>query len=134
MKVETLIFSSGVLFFTPMGVLYGVITKWDEPVGVVGLFLSTGLSLLIGIYFWLTSRRIDARPEDNKLGEIHEGAGDLGGDFPPYSWWPFWAGLAGSCTFAGLAVGWWLTYIGVALVLVSVVGWVFEYYRGEHAH
>jgi hypothetical protein len=133
-KVETLIFAAGSLFFAPMGALYGVITKWEEPVGVIGLFLSTGLSLLITLYFWLTSRRIDARPEDNKFAEVSDGAGDLGAHFPPYSWWPLWAGLGSAATFAGLAVGWWLFFIGAALTVFAAVGWVFEYYRGEYAH
>jgi hypothetical protein len=29
---------------------------------------------------------------------------------------------------------WWLFIIGGVLGMVTLCGWVFEYYRGEHAH
>ena len=32
--------------------------------------------------------------------------------------------------FLGLAVGWWLLYIGLGLAALALVGWVFEYWRG----
>jgi Cytochrome c oxidase subunit IV. len=35
--------------------------------------------------------------------------------------------------FLGLAVGWWLFIIGVCLAVVALIGWTFEYFRGEHA-
>ncbi len=133
MKVETWLFSSGVGFFTPLGVVYGFVTQWQEPVGTTALFLTAGLALLIGIYLAVVARRIDARPEDDPQGEIHEGAGQLG-EFAPYSWWPLPLAAGGALVFTGLAVGWWLFYIGAALGAVALVGWVFEFYRGEHAH
>ena len=35
----------------------------------------------------------------------------------------------------GTAIGaWWLLIIGVGLGALALSGWVFEYYRGEHAH
>jgi hypothetical protein len=33
----------------------------------------------------------------------------------------------------GLAVGFWIAYIGVAFALICLVGWVYEYYRGYFA-
>jgi Cytochrome c oxidase subunit IV len=132
-KVETLLFSSGVLFFSPIAVIYGIVTQWDEPVGTSALFLTAGLALLIGLYFALTARRIDPRPEDDPDGEIRQGYGEQG-VFAPYSWWPLWLGLGSAIIFAGLAAGWWLFYIGCGVGAVALVGWVYEYYRGEHAH
>ena len=29
---------------------------------------------------------------------------------------------------------WWLLIIGLVLGGLALTGWVFEYYRGEHAH
>ena len=133
MKVETLLFSSGVLFFTPIAIVYGIVTRWHEPVGVSALLLTAGLALLIGLYLWLTARRIDFRPEDDPDGEIRQGYGEQG-VFAPYSWWPLWLGLGSAIIFMGLAVGWWMFYIGLGVGGVALVGWVFEYYRGEHAH
>ena len=35
--------------------------------------------------------------------------------------------------FLGLAVGWWLFIIGASIGVVGLVGWTFEYFKGEHA-
>ena len=34
----------------------------------------------------------------------------------------------------GSAVGWWLVLIGVLLLVITPIGFVFEYYRGHFAH
>ena len=75
----------------------------------------------------------DPRPEDDPFGEIAQGAGAQG-DFAPYSWWPLPVAVGAALTFAGLAVGWWLFLIGVGVGAIALVGWVFEFYRGEYAH
>jgi len=132
-KIETTLFASGAFFFAPLAVVYGIVTNWHEPVGASALFLTAGLALLIGLYFWITSRRIDPRPEDDANAEISDGAGEQG-VFAPYSWWPLPLGFAAALVFAGLAAGWWLVGIGVVVGAVALVGWVYEFYRGEHAH
>ena len=66
--------------------------------------------------------------------KLADGAGELG-FFPPYSWWPLWCALTLGVMVYGTALGaWWLLIIGVALGAVALSGWIFEYYRGEHAH
>jgi uncharacterized membrane protein len=132
-KVEAWFFGGGTPLFLIFAVVYGKVTDWDEPVGVACLFLTAGLASLIGGYLAYTARVIDARPEDDPFGEIAEGAGELG-EFAPYSWWPLAAAGGAALLFAGLAVGWWLVFIGVLFSAIGVIGWVFEYYRGEHAH
>jgi hypothetical protein len=132
-KVEAWFFGGGAPLFAAVAVVYGVVTDWNEPVGAACLFLTAGLALLIGAYLGYTGRVIDARPEDDPFGEISQGAGELG-EFAPYSWWPLAAASGGALLFAGLAVGWWLVFIGLGLSVLGVVGWVFEFYRGEHAH
>lgn len=133
MKIETWLFTALGVFFLPIAIVYGFVTDWNEPVGPVGLFLTAGLCLMVGLYLWLTSRRIDERPEDDPAGEIAQGAGELG-HFSPHSWWPFAVGMGCAITFAGMAVGWWLLLIGLPIALLATIGWVFEYYRGEYAH
>ena len=44
MKVETWLFGAGALFFAPIGVVYGILTDWKEPVGPVALLLTAGLA------------------------------------------------------------------------------------------
>jgi Cytochrome c oxidase subunit IV len=132
-KVETLLFSSGVLFFSPIAIIYGIVTQWHEPVGVAALLLTAGLAFLIGLYLWITARRIEPRPEDDPYGEIRQGFGEQG-VFAPYSWWPLPLAFGSAVVFAGMAVGVWMILIGLGISSVALVGWVFEYYRGEHAH
>ena len=133
MKVEGWFFAGGTPIFLAFAIVYGSVTNWDEPVGVACLFLTAGLAILIGGYLFYTARHIDARPEDDPYGEIAQGAGELG-EFAPYSWWPLAAAGGAAILFAGLAVGWWLGAIGAGVAAVGVVGWVFEFYRGAHAH
>jgi hypothetical protein len=132
-KIETTLFGAGTFFFIPLAIIYGIVTSWHEPVGASALFLTGGLALLIGLFLWITSRRIDPRPEDDPSADISEGAGEQG-VFAPYSWWPLPVGLAGALVFAGLALGWWLVGIGMVFGAIALVGWVYEFYRGEHAH
>jgi hypothetical protein len=132
-KVEAWLFMAGVFFFAPIGLGYGFVTDWNEPVGTTALFLTSGLAMLIGFYLIITGRRIDPRPEDDPEAEIADGAGELG-DFAPYSWWPLPLAFSAALAFLSLAVGWWILPIAVGLGAVSLVGWVFEFYRGEHAH
>jgi hypothetical protein len=133
MKPETWLFSGGILFFLPVAFVYGMLTQWDEWVGFIALLLTGGLALLVGTYLTITARRIDGRPEDNPRADISEGAGEQG-MFSPHSWWPLYLSLGGAVTFFGVAVGWWLWFIGVVITVPMIVGWVFEYYKGEHAH
>jgi len=131
-KLEARLFGLGILFFIPIGLIYA---WWSdgEPVGTVGLPLLGGLVGMIGAYFGLVARRIDPRPEDDELGEIEQGAGDQG-VFAPWSWWPLAVGAAAALAFLGLAVGFWITYIAAAFGVVALVGWVFEFSRGQHEH
>jgi Cytochrome c oxidase subunit IV len=133
MKVETRLFAWGGLFFAAVAISYGLVTQWHEPAGVAALTLTAGLSALIGLFLGYVGRHIDARPEDDPNGVIAQGAGPLG-TFAPYSWWPMPLALGAALIFIGLAAGFWLCFVGAALGSVALVGWVFEFYRGEHAH
>jgi Cytochrome c oxidase subunit IV len=133
MKVEAWLFGAGAPLFTVFAVAYGIMSHWDEPVGLAGLFLLAGLAALIGAYLGYTGRHIDPRPEDDPFGNIDQGAGELG-EFAPYSWWPLAAAAGGAVIFAGMAIGVWLMLIGFGLGVIGLVGWVMEFYRGEHAH
>jgi hypothetical protein len=88
---------------------------------------------MVGAYLALTARRIDPRPEDDEDGEIAEGAGDQG-VYSPWSWWPLVIGAAAAIAFLSLALGWWILYIGLIVGVIGLVGWVFEFSRGQHAH
>lgn len=133
MKAEYKLFGLLGAFFFAVFVIYGFVTDWLEPVGWVALSFSGGLGLMITFYLWHTGRNLPARPEDDLDGDIASQAGDYGA-FAPYSWWPLWLALTGSVIFLGMAVGWWVVLLATPFVVWAVVGWVFEFYKGEHAH
>lgn len=132
MKFETRLFLYLGLFFVLVSAGYGWWSGW-EPVGTAALLLVGGLGGMIGTYLGLVSRRIDRRPEDDPYAEIADGAGEQG-VFSPGSWWPLVGGAATAVVFLGLAVGWWLFGLGLVFGGIALIGWVFEFSRGQHAH
>ena len=131
MKVEGWLFVGCAAFFAVMDVIYWHFSK--DPTGTTALALSVGLAFLTGFYLLFTGRRLPPRPEDRPEAEIAEGTGELG-FFSPHSWWPLITGLSAAVAALGAAVGWWLFLIGMLFVLLSAIGFVFEYYRGQYAH
>ena len=131
MKVEGWLFLGCAAFFGGSDIVYWHFSH--DPTGTTALALSVALAFLTGFYVLFTGRRLPQRPEDNPEGEIYEGTGELG-FFSPHSWWPLFVGLAGALAAIGMAIGWWLFLIGILAVLLSAIGFVFEYYRGNYAH
>jgi hypothetical protein len=132
MKVEFRLFVVIGVFFAVVGTIYGTATHWNEQVGPFGLYLCAGVAALIGFYLWETGRKLDPRPEDDPEALISAAEGEYG-FFSPHSWWPLAVAGAGAVVFLGLAVGFWLSIIGAFLSVLAVIGWTFEYFRGEHA-
>ena len=131
MKVEGYLFLGCALFFGASDIVYWYFSK--DPTGTTALALAVLLAALIGYYTLFTGRRLPERPEDSPEGEIDEGVGELG-FFSPHSWWPLFVGLGAALAAIGVAVGWWLFLIGMLATVLSVIGFVFEYYRGHYAH
>ena len=131
MKVEGWLFVGCAAFFAVMDVIYWHYSK--DPTGTTALALSVGLAFLTGFYLLFTGRRLPPRPEDRPEAEIAEGTGELG-FFSPHSWWPLITGMSAAVAALGAALGWWLFLIGMLFVLLSAIGFVFEYYRGQYAH
>ena len=132
MKVEARIFEIITAFFFLCAVVYGL---WSggEPTGTVALTLTGGLTLIVGTYFRFVARRVRMRPEDNAEAEISDGAGELG-FFSPGSYWPLGMALSASvAAFAMAFAEWWLVAAGLALILITVAGLIFEYHVGPKA-
>jgi hypothetical protein len=130
MKVEGLIFATMAAFFAVVATVYALLSH--EVVGTTALVLSGGLALAIGFYLLRLSSRFGPRPEDRQDGEISDLAGEFG-FYSPHSWWPLPTAASAAIMCLGFAFGWWLTVLGLFLLLSSAVGFVFEYYRGYHA-
>jgi hypothetical protein len=104
-----------------------------EWVGTVAIGLSGILSAFIAFYVTATRRAQGGElPEDRYDANIDDGDPEIG-YFSPWSWWPMTVAFGLALMFLGLAVGIWLMFIGGPVVLVGVIGWYYEYYRGNFA-
>jgi Cytochrome c oxidase subunit IV len=104
-----------------------------EWVGAVAIGLTGLLSALIGFYLGRIHKSQGGElPEDRLDANIDDGDAEQG-FFSPWSWWPVILASSAALTFLGIAVGPWISFIGVAIFLISIVGWIFEYYRGYFA-
>lgn len=131
MRIEARIFIILTIFFLVVTPIYWFISH--EVTGTVALILTFFMTLMLAVFLSLVARRIDERPEDRKDGEIAEGAGELG-FFPPRSIWPLAAAAVIVLVALGPVFGWWLLFLGAVLGSVALTGWVYEFYRGDHAH
>lgn len=132
MKVEGKLFWYLVPPFTLFFTVYAFWTGWNEWVGAIGLGLSAAMVAMIGWYIGVTARTLPGmRPEDDRYGHIDQISGHYG-HFAPYSWWPLWLALAAAVVFLGVAMGWWIVYVGSVFLVFAVIGWVYEYFSGAH--
>ncbi len=130
MKIEGWVFALGAVFFVPLAAIYWFLSR--DPVGTTALALSGGLALIVGFYILYSSKRVYPRPEDRLDGEIDEADPEYG-FFSPHSWWPLFVGLGAFIIALGLIFAVWVIVLGLAALLLAIIGWLFEYYRGEFA-
>jgi len=116
-------------------VVWGLFDKgYVEPAGTVALLLCAVFAALVAFYLTVHVRSsAEAAAQDRPDGTLEDDDPEMG-FFSPWSWWPLIVGFACTVIFAGLAIGVWLAFIGGGLLLVSMVGWTYEYYRGNFAH
>ena len=122
--------------------LAAVYTVWNlidhggvEWVGSTAILLSGALTGFIAFYLQLTrSKQGGELIEDLEDSDIDDGDPELG-EFSPWSWWPLVLAFGASLVILGLCVGFefWLAFLSLPIVIVGVVGWVYEYYRGNFA-
>ena len=106
-----------------------------DPTGTAALTMTYLLAALVTFYLGFHAAKMEPRPEDRKDAEIADGAGELGllpavqlvaavvrarasASSSSASRWS-----AGGCSSSASALG-----------AVALCGWIYEYYRGEHAH
>lgn len=131
MKVEGYLFVMGFVFYSVVAAIYWYLSR--DEVGTTALALTGALAFLVAFYSLYTAKRVYPRPEDRLDAEIDEADPEYG-FFSPHSWWPLVVALGAAVIVLGLIFAVWLIVFGVALLIVALVGWLFEYYRGEFAH
>ena len=124
-------------YFVVLTIIYTIWAIIDtnevEWVGTIAIGLSAGLSGFIAYYLQLVKKNQGGElPEDRLDAEIDEGDPELG-HFSPWSWWPVTLAFGLGIVFLGISVGFWVAMYAVPLVLVALVGWVYEHYRGNFA-
>jgi Cytochrome c oxidase subunit IV len=124
-KIEFYLFAFIAAFLSLIGAIYIIIA--GDPSGGVPLWFAAALGMIIGYYFWYTSRRIPPRPEDRADADIDEGSGEIG-FFSPHSWWPLWLAVGAALAFLGVIFGMWLVLIGVGAGFIALTGFILEYY------
>jgi len=111
-KIEGRIFALAAIFFILVSGTYWYLSR--DPIGTTALALSGGLAFLVGFYVLYTSTRVY-------------------GFYSPHSWWPFMVGFATFLVVIGLIFAVWVIVFGVVILGIALVGWLFEYYRGDFA-
>jgi len=137
MKTNIVVFSILAIYF---GLLATVYTVWSliadgamEWTGSLAITLSGVLCLLIAFFLQIQFKNQGGElPEDRLEANIDDGDAELG-FFSPWSWWPVTLAAGAAIAFAGLAVGFWVALYGLPLILIGLVGWSYEYYRGYFA-
>lgn len=144
MRTNTAIFWILSLFFGIVSVVYALWTWWGygEPpwgakiewVGTVALALTSVLSTLIAFYVHKSYRAQHGElPEDRQDANIDDGDAEQG-FFSPWSWWPIFLAGGATLVFLGLAVDFWIAFVGAPLAVLALIGWTYEYHRGNFGH
>lgn len=140
MKSSIVIFWVVAVYFLLIGTLY---TLWNyskhsniEWAGSVAVYGAGALAAFIAVYLMLVQRKQGGTLiEDLPDSDIDDGDPELG-EFSPWSWWPIVLAFGAAVFILGLCLPWgyhWLMFFGAPILVVSIVGWVFEYYRGHFA-
>lgn len=130
MKIEGRLFAAGSAGFASIAAIYWYTAH--DPIGTTGLTMSALLAALVAFYTLYTSKRVWPRPEDRLDANIEDADPEYG-FFSPHSWWPLVIGVAVMFTVFGLVFAVWLIALGVFTLVIGLIGWLFEYYRGEFA-
>ncbi|MFD4419926.1 cytochrome c oxidase subunit 4 [Agromyces sp. NPDC058484] len=139
MRANVILFWILAVFFALSAAVYAFWSAIDEVdpgmewAGTVALSLTAVLAAFIAFYLGRVHSAQGAElPEDRLDANIDDGDPELG-FFSPWSWWPIALAASAALAFLGLAIGFWIAFIAVPLFVISIVGWVYEYYRGNFA-
>jgi hypothetical protein len=130
-RIEGGLFFIGFVFYSLLSGVYWYFSR--DEIGTTALALTGGMAFLISFYALYTSKRVYPRPEDRLDAEMDEADPEYG-FYSPHSWWPLAVAVPTVMIVLGLIFAVWLIVLGVAALVLGLVGLLFEYYRGEFAH
>ena len=139
MKSNIVIFWILTVYLVVLATVYTVwnmlVHGYPEWAGSTAIMLSGGLTGFIASYLMLVQRKQGGvLVEDREDSDVDDGDPELG-EFSPWSWWPIVLAFSASLVILGLCIGFnfWLSFLSLPVVIVAIVGWVYEYYRGNFA-
>ena len=121
-------------------VLTAVYTVWAvidtgvvEWIGSIAIGLSGVLAMFIAFFLQVQLKNQGGvLPEDRLDADVDDGDPEIG-FYSPWSWWPVMLAAGAGVAMLGFSVGIWVAFYAIPLVLVSLIGWTYEYYRGYFA-
>lgn len=124
-------------YFILLTVIYTVWAIIDtgvvEWIGSIAIGLSAVLSMFIAFFLQVQLKNQGGvLPEDRLDADVDDGDPEIG-FYSPWSWWPVMLAAGAGVAMLGFSVGIWVALYGIPLVLVSLIGWTYEYYRGYFA-
>lgn len=139
MKSNIALFWVLAAYFLLLAIVYAVWNIIDhgaiEWAGNTPLLLATGLSAMIAYYLGLVKKNQGGElHEDREESDIDDGDPEIG-EFAPWSWWPIALAGAASLFVLGFTLNgnFFLVFFAIPALIVTVVGWTYEHYRGYHA-
>jgi hypothetical protein len=137
MKTNTVVFWVMAAYFfvlTAVYTVWGIIDNGEvEWIGTITIGLSGILASFIAFYLQVQLRNQGGvLPEDRLDADIDDGDPELG-FYSPWSWWPFMLAAGAAIAMFGFSVGIWVAFYAIPVVLIALVGWSYEYYRGYFA-
>ena len=105
-----------------------------EWIGTIALLFTSFMAGLIGFFVTVVHRGQKGveLPEDRLDVGIDDADPEIG-HFAPWSWWPLVLAAAPAVGVLALATAHFLIPLALALLAIGLVGWVYEYYRGNFA-
>ncbi|WP_110589320.1 cytochrome c oxidase subunit 4 [Microbacterium suaedae] len=117
--------------YTVWNLLDGGHVEW---IGSVALLFSMFMAAMIAFFVQRIhkSQQGVELPEDRLDVGIDDGEQEQG-EFSPWSWWPLVLAAAPAVGMISLATAHFLIPVAAGLLVLGLVGWVYEYYRGNFA-
>lgn len=118
MKVEATLWSGVVGFFVLIAIAY--LAVGGEPAGITLLLGAAAFGGLVAGWTWDWTRQHDARIEDRADADASDRAGIVG-VYPTASLRPLALAVGVTATALGVALGSWLSMIGLAITASQVL-------------
>ena len=121
MRIEAILWTGTAIFFAALATIY--LAVGGDAAGSSLLLIAVAFGALVGAWLWNWTRRHPPRAEDRSDADMADEAGELG-IFVTNSWRPIALAAGATIAMLGLAIGPWLTLIGLGMIVFHTIGLV----------